>query len=120
MRLPGRLAGAPVLRVVLADHLVRPAEQQLPVVARHAEDPGDHRERERRGDALDEVDLAARRPRRVVEDLDRDALDLLVRCARTARGVKRALATRRIGPCRGGSSMTTISDGWIADAGRRE
>src|SRR5262245_65786362 len=29
--LAGRLAGAPVLRIVLADHLVRPAEEQLPV-----------------------------------------------------------------------------------------
>ncbi len=62
-RLAGRLARAPVLRIVLADHLVGPAEQQLPVVARHAEDPGDHRERERRGDAFDEVELARRRPR---------------------------------------------------------
>jgi len=33
------------------------------------------------------------------------------RCACSARGVKRRLATRRIGPCRGGSSVTTISDG---------
>ena len=59
---PGRLARSAVLGVVLADHLVGPAEQQLPVVARHAEDPGDHRERERRRDALDEVELARRRP----------------------------------------------------------
>ena len=33
------------------------------------------------------------------------------RRSRTARGVNPAFATRRIGPCRGGSSMTTISDG---------
>ena len=73
-----RLARAPVLGIVLADHLVGPAEQQLPVVARHAEDPRDHRERERRGDALDEVELArGARGRRVVEDLDRDALDVV-------------------------------------------
>ena len=32
-------------------------------------------------------------------------------CLCSARGVKRRLATRRIGPCRGGSSVTTISDG---------
>ena len=85
--LAGRLAGAPVLRIVLADHLVGPAEQQLPVVARHAEDPGDHRDRERRGDALDEVALAhGARGRRSVEDLDRDALDLrALRLQRTRR-----------------------------------
>ncbi len=31
---------------------------------------------------------------------------------RIARGVKRRIATRRSGPCRGGSSVTTISVGW--------
>ena len=50
-RLPGRLAGAAVLGIVLADDLVGPAEQQLPVGVRDAEDPGDDRERERRRDA---------------------------------------------------------------------
>ena len=41
------------------------------------------------------------------------------RCSRTARGVKRPFATRRTGPWRGGSSMTTISDGGITTpAGR--
>ena len=40
------------------------------------------------------------------------------RRARTARGVNRAFATRRSGPCRGGSSITTISDGGNTGAGR--
>ena len=72
------LARAAVLGVVLADDLVGPAEQQLPVVARHAEDPGDHAERERSRDAFDEVELAGSvaARRRIVEDLDRDALDV--------------------------------------------
>ena len=39
------------------------------------------------------------------------------RRARTARGVKPGFATRRTGPCRGGSSMTTISDGGICITG---
>ena len=76
--LAGRLAGAAELRVVLADHLVGPVEQQLPIGARHTQDPGDHRDRERRGDTLDEVELARVVRRHLVEDLDRDALDLLV------------------------------------------
>src|SRR5262245_57726450 len=54
-RLAGGLAGAPVLRIVLPDHLVRPAEEQVPVFSRNAEDPGDHRDGKRRGEALDEV-----------------------------------------------------------------
>src|SRR5262249_26179610 len=54
-RLAGGLAGAAVLRIILPDHLVRPPEEQLPVFARNTEDPGDHRDGERRGDALDEV-----------------------------------------------------------------
>src|SRR5262249_6277175 len=67
-RLAGGLAGAPVLRIVLADHLVRPAEEQVPVFTRNAEDPGDHRDGERRGDPLDEVALAHGTPgRRPVE-----------------------------------------------------
>jgi hypothetical protein len=41
--LTGRLAGAPVLRIVSTDHLVATAVQQLPVLTRDAESPGDHR-----------------------------------------------------------------------------
>ena len=41
------------------------------------------------------------------------------RRARTAFGVKRALTTRRIGPCRGGSSITRISGGGIGGAPAR-
>src|SRR5262245_37870988 len=75
--LAGRLAGAPVLRIVLADHLVRPAEEQLPVSRRNAEAPGDHRDGERRGDTLDEVALGQGIPGgRPVENLDRDAFDV--------------------------------------------
>ena len=113
-RLARRLARPAVLGIVLADHLVGPAEQQLPVVARHAEDPGDHRERERRGDPLDEVELARRAGRRARRRGSRPRCARCRRgCSRTARGVKRAFATRRIGPCFGGSSITTISDGGI-------
>src|SRR2546423_1467940 len=77
----GRLArGLPrraVLGVLLADPLVGPAEQQLPVVARNAEDPCDHRQREGRRYALDEVELARRaRGRRLAEDVDRDPVDV--------------------------------------------
>src|SRR5439155_6716543 len=66
-----------VLGVLLADHLVGPAEQPLPVVARNAEDPCDHRQREGRRYALDEVELARRaRGRRLAEDVDRDPVDV--------------------------------------------
>src|SRR5262245_17498488 len=76
-RLARGLAGPPVLGVLLADHLVRPAEQQIPVVPGNPQHGGDHGEREGSGDALDEVELAtAPRGRGVVEDLLRDALDV--------------------------------------------
>ena len=41
------------------------------------------------------------------------------RRARTARGVKRRITTRRIGPCRGGSSIMTISGSVTAGASVR-
>src|SRR4051794_8668391 len=57
-RLARRLALAAILRVVLADDLVAEPEQQVPVGARYADDPGHERERERRGDPFDHVELA--------------------------------------------------------------
>jgi hypothetical protein len=76
-RLARGLARLAVLGVLLADHLVGPAKEQLPVVARNAENPGDDRQWERRGDALDEVELARdSRGRRLAEDPDRDPVDI--------------------------------------------
>ena len=81
-----RLARPPVLGVVLTDHLVRPPEQQRPVLTGHAEERRDHRQREGAGDALDEVELARRaRRRRSVEDVDGDALELRTLPAHAAR-----------------------------------
>jgi hypothetical protein len=51
--------------------------------------------------------------------ISRAMRSMSVRRARTARGVKRTFATRRTGPCRGGSSRTTISDGEITAASAR-
>ncbi len=90
--LTGPLAGASELGIVVADHLVGRAVQQLPVVTRHAEAPGDHGERERCRDALDEVALAGCAPGRCrVEDLDRDALEIL---ASSAHGIRREVPAR--------------------------
>ncbi len=109
---PARLARAAELGIVLADHLVGPLEQQLPVVIGHAEDPGDHRDRERRGDALDEVELVGRRRSAAASSRISTAMRSISSWRdRIARGVKRGIATRRNGPWRGGSSVTTISVG---------
>ena len=67
-------------RVVLADDLVRPVEQQLPVFTGNTKEPGDHCNRQRRRDVLDEVELLAARGRvaDAVEHLERELLDLVV------------------------------------------
>ena len=52
-----------------------------------------------------------------VEDLGRDPFDVGSLLAHRA-GVNRPFATRRTGPCFGGSSMTTISDGGITTPAR--
>src|SRR4051812_20064127 len=74
-RLAGRLPRAAVLGVVLADDLVRPLEQQPDLFTRHSQRRGDDREGKRRGDALDEVELAG--GGEAVEDVDRDGFDVL-------------------------------------------
>ena len=79
-RLGRRLAGTAELGVVLADDLVGPVEQQLPVFAGNTEEPGDDGNRQRRRHVLDEVELLAARGRilDVVEHLERELLDLVV------------------------------------------
>src|SRR5206468_6713939 len=75
-RLARALSLAAVLRVVLADDFVRPAVQKSVVRRRDAEGSRDDPERERRGDAVDEVELAgARTAERVIEQRYGDALD---------------------------------------------
>ena len=78
-----------VLRIVGADRPVRPVEEQLPVRLGDAEQPGDHRDRKRRRDLLDEIDRAAALREHVVDDLLRDpvdvGVDLLERPGREAR-----------------------------------
>ena len=109
--LAGSLARPAELGVVLADDLVGPRNRSFQSSPGHAEDPGDHPDGERGGHPLDEIELLVARGRP-----DRPAPRR--RCGRSrrgvtgcARGVKRGMATRRNGPWRGGSSMTTISDG---------
>ena len=75
--LVGRFAGKLVLGILPSDDLVGPAKQQWPVVPRHSEGRGDHRERKRRSNPIDEVELPGGVDRRgVVEDLECDAIDL--------------------------------------------
>ena len=59
------LVGHRVLRVLGADHAVAPLEDLVAVVAGHADELGDHLERELGGDLDDEVHLVALRHRRV-------------------------------------------------------
>jgi hypothetical protein len=89
-RLLGVLLRTHALRLVLgitrADRAVGPVEQQLPVRARHAEHPRDHRDRQRRRHSLDEVALAlvALGDERV-DDLLADLLDVVVHPLQVAR-----------------------------------
>src|SRR5262249_31760989 len=119
-RLAGGLAGAPILRIVLADHLVRPAEEQV------QSSPGTPRIhattamgsgaaiRSTKSHSPTAPPVAAR------SRISTAMRSMSGTCTRCARGVKRRLATRRSGPCRGGSSVTTISDGIAtASAGPR-
>ena len=55
------VVGAAVLRVVDADHPVRPVEEQLAVFLRHAHDLGDRLQRQLGGEVLDEVAAAPSR-----------------------------------------------------------
>ena len=48
-----------VLRVLGADHAVAPLEDLVAVLAGHADELGDHLERQLGGDVDDEVDLVA-------------------------------------------------------------
>ena len=51
----GRRVIPGVLRVLVADHLVRPVEQLLSVVLGHTHQPGDRLKRELAGHLLDEI-----------------------------------------------------------------
>ena len=59
-----------------ADHAVRPVEQQLAVVLRHAHDLGDRLQRQLGGEVVDEVARAALDD--VVDDEDRPVLEVLL------------------------------------------
>src|SRR5262245_14996100 len=85
-RLLARLALALVLRVRGADGAVGPVEEQVPVGLRDAEEPRDHRDRERRRDLLHEVALARVAPLdQPVDDLCCDRLDLAMPALERAR-----------------------------------
>ena len=62
------------LRIFRGDDLVRPAEEQVPVLLRDPEHQRDDCDGDRRGDIGDEVDLSLLA--RLVEDVARDGLDL--------------------------------------------
>ena len=77
-RLLRALAGASILRIILPDDLVGPAEEPLPVDLWHAEHPGDHGDGEGSGEHLDEVAFRNVTPgRALIDDANGDALDLL-------------------------------------------
>ena len=104
-----------VLGVGAADHLVRPVEQLLAVVLRHAEDLGDRLQRQLGRDVVDEV---ARRPARITASTISAARRLIVASkSLSTRGVNADITILRYRVCFGGSIISII----VADAalGRR-
>ena len=78
------LVVAGVLGIVRADHLVRPLEEQMPVLLRHAHDVGDRLQGQFGGELLDEV--AAARLDDAVDDHARAVAQVLLDQADHARG----------------------------------
>jgi hypothetical protein len=111
-----RVAVALELGILGRDDLVGPAEQERPVVLGHAQHQRDHRDRDRRGHVLHEVDLFRCAAASITSRVIRRTFGSQP-C--TARGVKRLLATWRYFAWSGGSMLSRWRDSPRAAAARR-